>query len=226
MGSTLAEWFQAGGIFMWPILICAVVGAAVAVERLLYLFLRASINTPVFLAAVQRHLLDGDVDAAVRLCNAEAGALLPRVLKAGLVRADRPEGEVKDALEEATLEVSPLINRRVAYLPVVANVATLLGLLGTIQGLIESFQAVGESDAAERSAQLAHGIAVSMNATFAGLVVAVPVLVVHALVASRANALFDEIDHASLRLTNLLGAVRREGPASGGSPVLPFPERG
>lgn len=222
MGSNLAEWFRAGGFFMWPILLCAVVGAAVAVERLLYIFLRAAINAPVFMAAIQRHILDGDIDAAVRLCNAEAGAVLPRVLKAGLVRADRPDAEVRDALEEASLEVYPLVNRRLSYLPTVANVATLLGLLGTIQGLIESFQAVGEADAAERSAALAHGIAVSMNATFAGLVIAVPVLVVHALVASRANAILDEIDHYQLRLTNLLAAVRREHPPVGGNPVLPF----
>jgi biopolymer transport protein ExbB len=222
MGSNLAEWFRSGGFFMWPILVCAVVGAAVAVERLVYIFLRAAINAPVFMAAIQRHVLDGDIDAAVRLCNAEAGAVLPRVLKAGLVRADRPDAEVRDALEEASLEVYPLVNRRLSYLPMIANVATLLGLLGTIQGLIESFQAVGEADATERSAALAHGIAVSMNATFAGLTIAVPVLVIHAIVAARANGILDEIDHYALRLTNLLNAVRRERP-QGGAPVLPFP---
>ncbi len=225
MGENLGEWFRSGGLFMWPILVCAVIGAAVSMERLLYLFLRAAINGPVFVAAIQRHVLDGDLDAAIRLCNAEAGAVLPRVLKAGLIRADRPDQEIRDALEEGALEVYPLINRRLSYLPTVANVATLLGLLGTIQGLIESFQAVGEADAAARSAALAHGIAVSMNATFAGLVIAVPVLVVHALVASRANAILDEIDHYSLRLTNLLLAVRRERPTTTGGPVLPFPER-
>lgn len=219
----IAQWFRDGGFFMWPVLGCAVFGAAVAMERFFYLYLRASINSPAFMASVQRHVLDGDVDGAVRLCNAESGAVLPRVLRAGLLRADRPEGELRDALEEASLEVYPGINQRIAFLPMVANVATLLGLLGTIQGLIRSFGAVAEADAAARSTQLAEGIALSMNATFAGLIVAVPVLVVHAAVASRANALLDEIDHYSLKLLNLLNAVRHDRSPRGGGPVLPFP---
>lgn len=220
-----AQWFRDGGPFMYPIVACAVVGLAIALERLYYIFLRASIHAPLFVAQLQRDVLDGNVDAAVRLCNAEASAVLPRVLKAGLLRADRPDDEVKDALEELALEVYPQVTRRVGYLPVVANVATLLGLLGTIQGLIACFEAVGEADAATRSTQLAQGIAIAMNTTFAGLMVAVPVLVLHAVISARANALLDEVDHYSLKLTNLLTALRRGGARSpsGGSPVLPFP---
>lgn len=222
MFQDLAQWFRDGGPWMWPILVAAVFGAAIAVERLLYVYLRAATNGPVFMAQVQRHLLDGELDAALRLCNAEGAAALPRVLKAALLRADRPAAEIRDAVEEASLEVFPAINRRISYLSMIANVATLLGLLGTIQGLILSFRAVGEADVAERAAALSNGVAVAMNTTYAGLAVAIPLLVVHGLVAARANALLDEIDHYGLRITNLLQAAR---PRAGGSgaPVLPFP---
>lgn len=216
---SIAEYFQAGGVFMWPILLCGIVGFAICVERAFFVYLRAAIHAPPFVATVQRLLVDGQVEEAVRLCNAESAAVLPRVLKAGLLRADRPDGEIRDALEEAALEVQPLVTRRITLLPTIANVATLLGLLGTIQGLILSFHAVGAADAETRSTALAEGIAVSMNTTFAGLCVAIPVLLAHALVANRANGLLDEIDHYSLRLVNLLNALRQPAPAD---PVLPF----
>jgi len=225
----LAQWIRDGGFFMWPILASAVIGFTLCLERLIYIYLRASIHAPVFMAQIQRDLLDGNFDGALRLCNAEAAAVLPKVLKAGLIRADRPEAELRDALEEASLEVYPAVTRRISFLPMIANVATLLGLLGTIQGLITCFTAVGQSDVESRSTQLAQGIAQSMNTTFAGLCVAVPVLVMHSLVAARANALLDEIDHYSLRLVNLLNATRyasaREpsgGGSGGGAPILPF----
>lgn len=219
MDWNLAKWMADGGIFMWPIVGCAVLGATISAERFIFLFLRASIHAPAFLAQIQRDVLDGDVDAALKICNAESAAVLPRVVKAGLLCAGRPESELRDALEEATLEVTPVVQRRVAYLPAVANVSTLLGLLGTIQGLIQSFLAVTDASAEARSTALASGIAVAMYTTFAGLLVAIPVLVAHALIAARANQLLDEVDHAGARLVNLLNAVSSRGSGA----VLPFP---
>jgi len=220
----IAEAMHQGGLFMWPILICAVVGAALCLERLFYVVYRASINASAFMALVQRAVLDGNLDQAVRLCNVEPSAVLPRVLKAGLVRADRPEAEIRDAMEEEQLEVYPLVSRRISYLPMIANVSTLLGLLGTIQGLILSFHAVSDATAVDRSTALAQGIAVAMYTTFFGLLVAIPVLVLHSVIAARANAVLDEIDHHSLKLVNLLNACRqRPGSHGGGAPVLPFP---
>jgi biopolymer transport protein ExbB/TolQ len=220
----IAEAMREGGIFMWPILACAVIGASIALERALYVFYRAGINAPAFMTLVQRAVLDGDLDQAVRLCNMEPSAVLPRVLKAGLVRADRPDGEVRDAMEEEQLEVFPLVSRRIGYLPMIANVSTLLGLLGTIQGLILSFHAVGDATAAQRSTALAEGIAVAMYTTFFGLLVSIPLLVLHGVIAARANAILDELDHHALKLVNLLNACRpRTGTHGGGTPVLPFP---
>lgn len=223
MFGDLAQWFREGGPWMFPILLCAVFGAAVVVERFVFIYLRAAINGPLFMAQVQRLVLDGDADGALRLCNAEGAAALPRVLKAGLLHAERPGDEVREAMEEATLEVYPSVTRRIEHLSMLANVSTLLGLLGTIQGLILSFRSVGEAEATERAAALAQGVAVAMNTTYAGLVVAIPLLVAHGLLAARANALLDEIDHYAARLANLLAAARGARGPSGGSPVLPFP---
>lgn len=224
MGS-FAVWMREGGFFMWPILACAVVGASVAVERFLYVFLRAGINAPAFMARLQREVLDGSVDGAIRLCNGEPSAVLPRVMKAGLLRAERPDAEIRDALEEASLEVFPKVNQRIGYLPMFANVSTLLGLLGTIQGLIQSFHSVSEASAEARSAALAQGIAVAMYTTFFGLVVAIPLLVAHGFIGARANGILDDLDHQVMKLANLLSATRRSEPSErgGGSPILPFP---
>ncbi len=208
---------------MYPILLAAIFGATILLERAIYVYLRAALDASAFVQRVQRHLLENDVDGAVRLCNSEPSALLPRVLKAALIRADRPDAEIRDAVEEVVLEVGPLIQRRVAYLPLIANVATLLGLLGTIDGLILAFDAVSSSTVEGRSQALAGGIAVAMYTTFFGLVVAVPVLVGHGLIAARANALIDDIEHYSVKVINLLIAARRpERGQGGGAPVIPF----
>ena len=221
------EGFEKGGVFMWPIMVCALVGATIAVERAFFIFLRAAVHAPIFMGAVQRHVLDGQVDAAIKLCNAEPAAALPRVVKAALLRADRPDAEIRDAIEEASLEVFPEVNRRLAFLPMIANVSTLLGLLGTIQGLILAFHAVGEATAEARSAALSSGIAVAMYTTFFGLFVSIPILVVHGLIAARANSVLEEVDHFGLRVVNLLNAMRtaEAQPSGGGPSVLPFTGR-
>ena len=219
----LAKWMEEGGAFMWPILACGILGAAVAGERAIQIYARAGVDARAFMAAVQRALLDGDVDGALRQCNADPDAALPRVIKAGLVRADRPVGEIRSGLEEAQAEVLPRISKRLALLPMIANVSTLLGLLGTIQGLILSFHSIGEANAEQRSTALAQGIAVAMYTTYFGLIVAIPIMVAHGLIAGRANAILDDIDHAALKLANLLEARRGGGAPADGTPnVVPF----
>lgn len=221
--SFFADAMRDGGPFMWPILFIAVIGVSVALERLFYVFYRAGINAPAFMAQVQRAVLDGNIDQAVRLCNTEPSAALPRVLKAGLVRASRPESEIRDAIEEEQLEIFPKVSRRIGYLPMFANVSTLLGLLGTIQGLILSFESVSEVSAAAKSTALAEGIAIAMYTTFFGLLVSIPLLLAHGFIAARANAVLEELDHHALKLVNLLNATRQRGSAQGGgAPVLPF----
>lgn len=217
--------FSKGGDFMYPILLCAFAALGVTLDRVLYVYFRANIHGPNFMGQVQRLLLDGDVEGALRLCNAEPAAALPRVVKAALLRHDRSESELRDAVEEATLEVGPQVNRRLAYLPMIANVATLIGLLGTIHGLIMAFDAVGMADAQGRGELLSSGIAVAMYATFFGLLVSIPTLVAHGLIAAQANGILDEIDHYGLKIINLLNALRGGSAATEPPPILPFPGR-
>ena len=198
-----------GGPFMWPILISAIFALAIAFERLYYILFRANINGTAFMAQIQKLIMANNIDRAIKLCNAEPNAALPRVLKAGLTRANRSEVEIQNAVDESVLEVFPQLNKRSSFLPMLANVATLTGLLGTIQGLIQAFEAVAHASAETKQSLLAAGISTAMFTTASGLVVAIPTLVLHSIIASRTTKIMDEIDQYALKTVNLLGARRR-----------------
>lgn len=202
---------------MWPILVFAVFALAIGAERLYFTWFRASINGPVFMAQIQKLILANNIDRAIRLCNSEPNAALPRVLKAGLTRANSPDDEIESAVNETILEISPGLSKRTNYLPMLANVATLTGLLGTIQGLILSFDAVARASAETKQTLLAGGIAVAMYTTFAGLAVAIPTLVLHSFVVTRTWKIQDDIDQFALKTVNLLKARRRGNLQEGGS---------
>lgn len=215
----LTDLFKDAGFVVWAITLCGVVGVGVAIERFFFLYFQSSLVSERFMDNVQRHVLDGQIDAALRSCNSEPSALLPRVLKSALVHADRSEGEMSRAVEEATRASTPLLGRRLSFLPMVANAATLLGLLGTIEGLVVSFKSVGAATADARSSELAEGIAVAMNTTFLGLAVAIPVLVAHGFLAAKANITLDDIDHYGLKMINLLLACREGRAATPDAPL-------
>lgn len=200
---------EKGGIFMWPILVCAVFGVAITAERLFYIMFRANIDGTAFMAQVQKLIMANNIDRAIKLCNAEPNRALPRVLKAGLTRANQKGSDVQNAVEETVLEVYPQLNKRTGYLPMLANVATLIGLLGTIQGLIQAFEAVAHASAETKGALLAAGISTAMFTTAAGLIVAIPLLVLHSIVMARTVKIMDEVDQYSLKTINLLGARNR-----------------
>jgi biopolymer transport protein ExbB/TolQ len=198
-----------GGEFMYPILLSAIFALAIAVERMYYVMFRANINGTAFMAQVQKLIMANNIDRAIKLCNAEPNAALPRVLKAGLTRANRSEVEIQNAVDESVLEVFPLLNNRTGYLPMLANVATLTGLLGTIQGLIVAFKAVATASAESKQTLLAAGISTAMYTTAGGLVVAIPTLVLHSIIAARTTKIMDDVDQFALKTVNLLGARRR-----------------
>ncbi len=205
----VASAMQRGGVFMWPILIFAVFALAISAERLYFTWYRAAINAPVFMAQIQKLILANNIDRAIRLCNSEPNAALPRVLKAGLTRADSTDDEIESAVNETILEVTPGLSKRTNFLPMLANVATLTGLIGTIQGLILSFDAVARASAETKQSLLAGGIAVAMYTTFAGLLVAIPTLILHSFVQARTWKIQDDIDQFALKTVNLLKARRR-----------------
>jgi biopolymer transport protein ExbB/TolQ len=201
--------FKEGGVFIFPILGCAVFALAIAAERLYYIMVRANINGTAFYAQIQKLIMANNIDRAIKLCNAEPNAALPRVLKSGLTRANRGDMEIENAINESQLEVNPALTKRTPYLSMLANVATLTGLLGTIQGLIQAFDAVDSTNAETKSTMLAKGIAVAMFTTMMGLLVAIPVLILASVIQNKTTKILDEVDLYSVKTLNLLGARRR-----------------
>jgi biopolymer transport protein ExbB len=198
-----------GGVWMIPILVVAVFALAIAFERLFYILFRANINANAFMAQIQKLIMANNIDRAIKLCNSEPHAALLRVVKAGLTRANRNEKDIENAIDEAILEVGPKVNKRTNYLAMLANVATLLGLLGTIWGLIEAFKAVATAPPELKQSMLAGGISMAMYTTAGGLMVAIPVLLIHAIVLNRSNKILDDVDYYGLKVVNLLAARRR-----------------
>ncbi len=205
----LVDAFQKGGPFMWPLLVFAVFSLAIGAERMYYILFRANINGTAFFAQVQKLIMANNIDRAIKLCNAEPNAALPRVLKSGLTRANRGEMEIQNAVEEAVYEVFPQLDKRTPYLNKLANLATLTGLLGTIQGLILAFEAVAHASAETKQTLLASGISVAMFTTMSGLIVAIPTIILEAIVVNKTQKIKDEVDLYALKTVNLLGARRR-----------------
>src|SRR6201999_1136729 len=138
---------------MYPILFFQVLAIGVIVERAIYLY-KASINREVFLATMQKCILAGDIGRAIKLCSA-ANAPLARIVKAGLMKVNRPDAEVQAAMDEAALRALPKIEHRTGYLALLVNLALLSGLLGTVSGLIVAFGAVANADASSKATMLA-----------------------------------------------------------------------
>jgi biopolymer transport protein ExbB len=205
----LVDAMQKGGPFMWPLLGIAVFALAISAERFYYILFRANINGTAFFAQIQKLIMANNIDRAIKLCNAEPNAALPRVLKAGLTRANRSDTEISNAVEEAILEVFPQLSKRTAYLSMLANVATLTGLLGTIQGLIMAFEAVAHASAETKQTLLAAGISTAMFTTMSGLIVAIPTLVFSSVIVDKTTKIMDDVDQYALKTVNLLSARRR-----------------
>lgn len=198
--------FQVGGFWMLPIAICLVTAIVIVIERFTRLFLHYPVDGSSFMFEVQKCVLAGDIDGAIRLCNGATRAALPKVLKAGLQRASRDEQQIQNAIDAASLEVIPKLERRIGYLSMIANVATLFGLLGTISGLIKSFAAIASSDPAKKAEILAHGISEAMTATAFGLVTAIFAMIAHSLLSNKSNHIVEEIDEFGVKLLDLLSA--------------------
>lgn len=202
--SAIAEAFRSGGIWMYLILAVSIFAIGITIERFIFLFFKYNINAQAFMAQIQKLVMADNIDRALKLCNAAPSRALPRVIKAGLTRANKGEVEIQNAIEEATLEVVPKVQKRTPALAVLANIATLLGLLGTIIGLIEAFEALESATPENRQQMLSRGIALAMNTTAFGLIVAIPTLVAHLILSGMTKKILDEIDMYSVKLENLL----------------------
>ena len=202
----IATFYKQGGGWMHPILVMSIIGLGIMIERFIFLYFKYNINASAFMAQIQKLVMANNIDRAIKLCSAAPSAALPRVIKAGLMRANKGPEEIQNAVEEATLEIVPIVTKRTTVLQQIANIATLLGLLGTILGLIAAFDALKNPNipADQRQSMLAGGIAMAMNTTAFGLIVAIPCLVAQVFLSSVTKKIIDEIDQYSVRLENLL----------------------
>lgn len=200
----IIRFFQDGGIFMFPIGVILIVGSAIVIERFIYLGHAKRSNRAAFdriLAMLQKR----DYQGALNVGKA-SDAPVSKIISAGLMRmaqSSRRE-DIESAMEEGVMEAVPRLERRTGYLATLANVATLLGLLGTISGLSEAFGAVANADPSEKAAMLSASIAVAMNATAFGLFTAIPLLLSHSVIQSRTLEIIDSLEMAGVKCLNIL----------------------
>jgi biopolymer transport protein ExbB len=202
--NSIADFIQSGGIFMWVILIIWAVGIAISLERFMKLSFKFDVDGSSFMNELQRYILSNDIQGAIRVCSGSVAAL-PKVLKSGLKRASQSTQQVQNAIDATALEVIPKVELRLNYLQMIANISTLFGLLGTIQGLIQSFSAVASADPAQKAELLATGISKAMNTTFLGLLAAISIMMLHTFLSSKSEKIINEIDEFSVKLLDILG---------------------
>jgi len=201
---TLVSFFQQGGPFMYPIAAVLTVGAAIALERWFYLLNQTRINRRDFAQILP--LLRERRQQELKELVQQSSSAVSRIISDGLTRrmGSRRRADIEYAMEEGLLEVLPAIERRTAYLATFANIATLLGLLGTIIGLIAAFTAVASASPAEKANLLSQSISVAMNTTAFGLIVAIPLLLVHSVLQSKTSAIVESLEIAMVKFLNLM----------------------
>ena len=218
---TIVRFFQAGGLFMLPILLVAAAGAAIAIERYLTLTLVEVRNKSVW-EKIQPLLAQGDFDKA-REMTAKDESAIAQLLNIGLARqgAVRRREDIEVAMDEGMIDITPRLEKRTHYLATFANLATLLGLLGTVSGLIHAFSAVATVNPADKANLLAASISEAMNCTAFGLMTAVPILLAHAFLQTKTGELIAGLEMAFVKFLNSVterqtAVSRRTLQAAGG----------
>ena len=209
----IAQFIEHGGFFMYVNIIVLVTVLAVVVERFIYLIFKGQINAKGLLEQLRKLIQANNVDRAIRLCGSTNAPLL-RVAKSGLVQVHRGEEAISNSVEEALVETTPEVKKRIGSLWSLANIATLIGLLGTVLGLIRAFQAVGGADPAKRQEMLALGISEALHNTALGLSIAVIAIVFHLVLGGMAKKLVSDLESFSMKLENFLVLHARSGVAT------------
>ena len=200
---SIVGFFSSGGLFMYPILLVFAVGVGVAIERYVTLTMVTNKNQQVW-EKVQPLLSNGEFDEARKLTN-EDESTISQVLNMGLSLqgAVRRREDIEIAMEESMMEIVPRLEKRTPYVALASSIATLLGLLGTIMGLIQAFTAVANANPAEKADLLSASISVAMNTTAFGLMVAIPLLIVHAVLTSKTGDIVDSLEMATVKALNV-----------------------
>ncbi len=203
--SRINEAFNAGGVFIYPIHVTFILAIAVAAERIYWLYAKSSMNVEAFLNQIKPAIERKDLQSAVQFCDsiqAPAARLAKSLILKGLAKGSRDD--IEATIETSLARESHPIERRTAYLSMLANLATLIGLLGTISGLIRSFAAAASLDPAERAQKLSEGIAEAMNCTAYGLVVAIFALVCFAILQGKTQSIIDELKETAFEVRSSL----------------------
>lgn len=200
----IVQSFQAGGAFMYPILIVLAIGLAISIERFIYLSKVQSKTNSVWSELIPM-LHASDFQRAVKLTS-EIKTPIANVLNFGfsLYTNNKSRESIEAAMEEGIMDEMPKLTKRTHYLATFANIATLLGLLGTIIGLIQAFTAVAQADPAEKADLLSASISVAMNTTAFGLIAAIPLLLTHSYLVTKTAHVVDSIEKSSLKALNLM----------------------
>ncbi len=206
--TNIVSFFQDGGVFMYPIVVVFALGLAIALERWLFLS-KTSIGNRMVWKKITPYIQQGKFQEAVNVTS-KSGAAIAKILTYGLHRIKNAahRDDVEKAMEESLMEVMPRLEKRTHYLATFANVATLLGLLGTIIGLINAFTAVAAANPAEKADMLSASISVAMNTTAFGLMVAIPLLLVHTVLQSKTTEIVDSLEMVSVKFLNAVDERR------------------
>lgn len=201
---SIVRFFQEGGTFMYPIAIIMAIGLAIAFERLFFLMKEKTSNRQAFddmLPMLQKR----DLRAALNYANS-SDSKIGNIFSAAIARipGSQRREEIEYALEEGLMEAIPQLEKRTQYVSTLANIATLMGLLGTIMGLIAAFTAVANAAPAEKATLLSQSISVAMNTTAFGLMAAIPLLLMHSFLQTKTNEIVDSIEMAGVKFLNII----------------------
>lgn len=192
------------GVAGYCIVALAVVALGLVIERTKALFLDLSLKTDEFIAQVRSLIISGQIEEAITFSDANRKAPVAHIVKAIVERADRDEDSIRKGMEISFSEILPKVTQRLGYLAMISNVVTLIGLLGTITGLILSFEAVATADPAKKGELLASGISLAMNTTALGLTIAIPVMMAYSVLHAKSNKILNECVEQSSKIMDLL----------------------
>jgi biopolymer transport protein ExbB len=206
---SMIAFFQKGGLFMYPILFVFVAGLVIAIERWFQLTRMRSVNRTMW-DILHPMLEKGEFDKALSVSSKDTSTI-SHMLGMGLARMGlvRRRDDIEIAMEESLMEIIPRLEKRTSYVALFSNIATLLGLLGTIMGLITAFTAVANANPAEKANLLSASISVAMNTTAFGLMSAIPLLLFHAKLSSTTGQIVDSLEMASVRVVNIISEFNR-----------------
>lgn len=202
--SGLVEFFNKGGKFMWGLLFLSIVGVAVIIERSITLH-KARSDVRKLMEQVVGALKKGRLDEAIEVCASMRGPI-PQILHAGLLRAKKGTAAVEKAIETAGIIEMSFLERGLIILATVANVAPLLGFLGTVSGMVSAFEAIAQAE--QVSAKLvASGISEALITTMTGLMIAIPTQIAHNLFVQRIDRFVVEMEDSAAELVDVLASM-------------------